>query len=64
MLLQVAQLFQRAQDTGAIRDDIPASFLVQALQGVFMSYLEVRESWSAEDARRYSRALFLDGLRP
>ena len=62
LMEKVAALFVRAQDAGAIRNDVPAAFLVRSLQGVFMGYLDQRDTWDVGEARRYSLALFMDAL--
>jgi AcrR family transcriptional regulator/predicted nucleotidyltransferase len=62
LLGQVARLFERACGARAIRSDVPPDFLVRSLRGLLLNYVDLRERWGAEEARRYSRALFMDAL--
>jgi TetR/AcrR family transcriptional repressor of mexCD-oprJ operon len=59
----LAQLFERAQAGGDIRDDLAASCLTEVLVGVAVSVLTAKPSRGREDAVAAITGLFLDGAR-
>jgi AcrR family transcriptional regulator len=56
-------LIERAQALGEIRDDLPASWLMQSLIGIILSGLQTRPSLGVEDTVAGITSLFLDGAR-
>jgi TetR/AcrR family transcriptional regulator, mexCD-oprJ operon repressor len=56
-------LIERAQSTGEIRDDLPASWLMESLIGIVVSGLQTRPSLGVEDTVAGITSLFLDGAR-
>ena len=56
-------LIQRAQTLGEVRDDLPASWLMESLIGIIVSGLQTRPSLGAEDTVAGITSLFLDGAR-
>jgi TetR/AcrR family transcriptional regulator, mexCD-oprJ operon repressor len=58
------RLFERAQRAGEIREDIPKTWLTDALVGLVVSVLSSRPLLGREDTIAVVSALFLDGARP
>ena len=58
-----AQLVERAQSLGEMRDDLPASWLMESLIGIVVSGLQTRPSLGVEDTVAGVTSLFLDGAR-
>jgi TetR/AcrR family transcriptional regulator, mexCD-oprJ operon repressor len=56
-------LIDRAQSLGEVRDDLPASWLMQSLIGIVVSGLQTRPSLGVEDTVAGITSLFLDGAR-
>jgi TetR/AcrR family transcriptional regulator, mexCD-oprJ operon repressor len=56
-------LVERAQSLGEIRDDLPASWLMESLIGIVVSGLQTRPSLGVEDTVAGITSLFLDGAR-
>jgi TetR/AcrR family transcriptional repressor of mexCD-oprJ operon len=56
-------LIERAQSLGEVRDDLPASWLMQSLIGIVVSGLQTRPSLGVEDTVAGITSLFLDGAR-
>jgi TetR/AcrR family transcriptional regulator, mexCD-oprJ operon repressor len=56
-------LIERAQSLGEVRDDLPASWLMESLIGIVVSGLQTRPSLGVEDTVAGITALFLDGAR-
>lgn len=56
-------LVERGQSLGEIRDDLPASWLMESLIGIVVSGLQTRPSLGAEDTVAGITSLFLDGAR-
>ena len=56
-------LIERAQDLGEVRDDLPASWLMESLIGIVVSGLQTRPSLGVEDTVAGIASLFLDGAR-
>jgi TetR/AcrR family transcriptional regulator, mexCD-oprJ operon repressor len=56
-------LIERAQALGEVRDDLPASWLMQSLIGIVVSGLLTRPSLGVEDTVAGITSLFLDGAR-
>jgi AcrR family transcriptional regulator len=54
-------LVERGQSLGEIRDDLPASWLMESLIGIVVSGLQTRPSLGAEDTVAGITSLFLDG---
>ena len=57
------KLIERAQSLGEVRDDLPASWLMESLIGVVVSGLQTRSSLGVEDTVAAITSLFLDGAR-
>jgi AcrR family transcriptional regulator len=57
------QLVERAQSLGEMRDDLPASWLMESLIGIVVSGLQTRPSLGVEDTVAGVTSLFLDGAR-
>jgi TetR/AcrR family transcriptional regulator, mexCD-oprJ operon repressor len=57
------ELIERAQSLGEIRDDLPASWLMESLIGIVVSGLQVRPSLGVDDTVAGITSLFLDGAR-
>ena len=64
VLEPLRRLFEQAQGVGEIRDDIPSSWLTDALVGLVVSVLSSRPVLGREDTIAVVSALFLDGARP
>ena len=64
VLEPLRRLFEQAQSAGEIRDDIPSSWLTDALVGLVVSVLSSRPVLGREDTIAVVSALFLDGARP
>ena len=64
VLEPLRRLFDRAQSAGDIREDIPNSWLTDALVGLVVSVLSSRPVLGREDTIAAVSALFLDGARP
>jgi TetR/AcrR family transcriptional repressor of mexCD-oprJ operon len=64
VLEPLRRLFEQAQGAGEIRDDIPSSWLTDALVGLVVSVLSSRPLLGREDTIAAVSALFLDGARP
>jgi AcrR family transcriptional regulator len=56
-------LIERAQSLGEMRDDLPASWLMESLIGIIVSGLQTRPSLGVEDTVAGITSLFLDGAR-
>ena len=56
-------LVERAQSIGEVRDDLPASWLMESLIGIVVSGLQTRPSLGVEDTVAGITSLFLDGAR-
>jgi TetR/AcrR family transcriptional regulator, mexCD-oprJ operon repressor len=56
-------LIERAQSLGEVRDDLPASWLMESLIGIVVSGLQTRPSLGGEDTVAGITSLFLDGAR-
>jgi TetR/AcrR family transcriptional repressor of mexCD-oprJ operon len=56
-------LVERAQSLGEVRDDLPASWLMESLIGIVVSGLQTRPSLGVEDTVAGIASLFLDGAR-
>ena len=56
-------LVERAQSLGELRDDLPASWLMESLIGIVVSGLQTRPSLGAEDTVAGITSVFLDGVR-
>src|ERR687895_2050212 len=56
-------LIERAQSLGEVRDDLPASWLMESLIGIVASGLQARPLLGAEDTVAGITSLFLDGAR-
>ena len=57
------KLIERAQSLGEVRDDLPASWLMESLIGIVVSGLQTRPSLGVEDTVAGITSLFLDGAR-
>lgn len=57
------RLFERGQDSGDIRNDLPAASLTESLVSLVVSLLLATPSLAAEDAVARITSLFLDGAR-
>jgi TetR/AcrR family transcriptional repressor of mexCD-oprJ operon len=57
------ELVERAQSLGEMRDDLPASWLMESLIGIVVSGLRMRPSLGVEDTVAGITSLFLDGAR-
>ena len=57
------RLVERAQSLGEVRDDLPASWLMESLIGIVVSGLQTHPSLGAEDTVAGITSLFLDGAR-
>ncbi len=58
------RLFERGQSSGAIRDDVPTSWLTEALVGLVVSVLSSTPALGREDTIAAIASLFMDGARP
>lgn len=56
-------LIERAQSLGEVREDLPASWLMESLIGIVVSGLRTRPSLGVEDTVAGITSLFLDGAR-
>jgi hypothetical protein len=56
-------LIERAQSLGEVRNDLPASWLMESLIGIVVSGLQTRPSPGVEDTVAGITSLFLDGAR-
>lgn len=56
-------LVERAQSLGEVRDDLPASWLMESLIGIVVSGLQTQPSLGVEDTVAGITSLFLDGAR-
>jgi TetR/AcrR family transcriptional regulator, mexCD-oprJ operon repressor len=63
VLEPLRRLFERAQGAGEIREDIPTTWLTDALVGLVVSVLSSRPLLGREDTIAVVSALFLDGAR-
>src|SRR5436190_1132755 len=59
----VARLVERGQRSGALRHDIPAAWLAEALVGLAASIVSSTASLGKEDTVSAVAALFLEGAR-
>ena len=59
----VRRLFERGQATGAIRDDVPTSWLAESLVGLVVSVLAASPVLGREDTIAAITSIFLDGAR-
>jgi AcrR family transcriptional regulator len=57
------ELVERAQSLGEVRDDLPASWLMESLIGIVVAGLQTRPSLGADDTVTGITSLFLDGAR-
>jgi TetR/AcrR family transcriptional repressor of mexCD-oprJ operon len=64
VLEPLRRLFEHAQGAGEIREDIPKTWLTDALVGLVVSVLSSRPLLGREDTIAVVSALFLDGARP
>ncbi len=60
----VRQLFERAQTSGDIRDDIASARLTESLIGLIVGMLTSTPTLGKEDMAATITGLFLDGARP
>src|ERR671932_1037430 len=63
VLEPLRRLFEQAQGVGEIRDDIPSSWLTDALVGLVVSVLSSRPVLGREDTIAAAASLFLEGAR-
>jgi TetR/AcrR family transcriptional regulator, mexCD-oprJ operon repressor len=63
VLEPLRRLFEQAQRAGEIRDDIPSSWLTDALVGLVVSVLSSRPVLGREDTIAAAAGLFLEGAR-
>lgn len=56
-------LFERGRSSGAIRDDVPSSWLTESLVGLVGSVLSATPALGKEDTIAAISGLFLDGAR-
>ena len=56
-------LIERAQSQGEVRQDLPASWLMESFIGIVTSGLQTRPSLGVEDTVAGITSLFLDGAR-
>jgi TetR/AcrR family transcriptional regulator, mexCD-oprJ operon repressor len=56
-------LIERAQSLGEVRDDLPASWLMESLIGIIVSGVQSRPSLGVDDTVAGITSLFLDGAR-
>ena len=56
-------LVERAQSLGEVRDDLPASWLMESFIGIVVSGLQTRPALGVEDTVAGITSLFLDGAR-
>jgi TetR/AcrR family transcriptional regulator, mexCD-oprJ operon repressor len=63
VLEPLRRLFEHAQGAGEIREDIPTTWLTDALVGLVVSVLSSRPLLGREDTIAVVSALFLDGAR-
>jgi TetR/AcrR family transcriptional regulator, mexCD-oprJ operon repressor len=56
-------LIERAQSSGEVRQDLPASWLMESLIGIVVSGLQMRPPLGVEDTVAGITSLFLDGAR-
>ena len=56
-------LIERAQSLGEVRDDLPASWLMESLIGIIVSGMQSRPSLGVDDTVTGITSLFLDGAR-
>lgn len=59
----ISRVFERGQATGAIRDDVPARWLVESLVGLVVSVVGARPILGKEDTIAAITSIFLDGAR-
>ena len=59
----IRRLFERGQSTGAIRSDIPSTWLTESLVGLVSSVLTSGPSMGREDTVAAVTSLFVDGAR-
>ena len=57
------KLIERAQSHDEIRDDLPASWLMESLIGIVVSGLRMRPALGVEDTVEGITSLFLEGAR-
>ena len=57
------QLVERAQASGDLRDDVPATWLTDSLVGLIVSVLGSSPATGREDTIARITTLFLDGAR-
>jgi TetR/AcrR family transcriptional regulator, mexCD-oprJ operon repressor len=56
-------LIERAQSSGEVRNDLPASWLMESLVGIVVSVIRTRPSLGVEDTVAGVTSLFLEGAR-
>jgi AcrR family transcriptional regulator len=61
LAVPLRRLFERGQESGDIRSDIPSAWLTQALVGLVVSVLGSRPALGREDTIALITGLFLDG---
>ena len=54
---------EQARQSGAIRDDVPTSWLTESLIGLVVTVLLARPTMGQEDTIAAITSLFLDGIR-
>ncbi len=59
----VRRLFERGQKSGAMRDDVPPSWLAESLVGLVVSVLGATPAAGREDTIAAITSIFLDGAR-
>ena len=59
----IRRLFERGQSTGEIRDDVPSTWLTEALVGLVSSVLASSPAMGPEDTVAAITSIFLDGVR-
>jgi TetR/AcrR family transcriptional repressor of mexCD-oprJ operon len=59
----LSRLFERGRSSGAIRDDLPSSWLTESLVGLVGSVLSATPALGKEDTIAAISGLFLDGAR-
>ena len=57
------RLMEQARQSGAIRDDVPTSWLTESLIGLVVTVLLARPTMGQEDTIAAITSLFLDGIR-
>jgi TetR/AcrR family transcriptional repressor of mexCD-oprJ operon len=63
LVAPLRRLIERGQSSGAIRDDVPATWLTDSLVGLVVSVLLATPTMGGEDTIAAIRSLFVDGSR-